>query len=120
MKLPSSTEVYLAMIPRRCSLVSCFGSGSESMSSSMIAVVLFSIRATECSRPVVFMWVSRSRSMGCCDIRRTRHLSKLGDGRHRPRGWREGDSQDQATARAIGECRQTTAAREQQFQYQYL
>src|ERR1700730_8756386 len=46
MKLPSSTEVYLAMIPRRSSLVSCFGSGSESMSSSMISVVLSSINAT--------------------------------------------------------------------------
>ena len=34
------------MIPRRSSLVSCFGSGSESMSLLMIAVVCFSIRPT--------------------------------------------------------------------------
>src|SRR5208282_4317166 len=59
MKLPSSTEVYLAMIPRRSSLVSCFGSGSESMSSSMIAVVWSSINATGCARRVVIMWISR-------------------------------------------------------------
>src|SRR5262245_55784602 len=59
MKLPSSTEVYLAMIPRRSSLVSCFGSGSESMSSSMIAVVLSSIDATGCARRAVFMWIPR-------------------------------------------------------------
>src|SRR5262249_53254720 len=58
MKLPSSTDAYLAMIPRRSSLVSCFGSGSESMSSSMIAVVWSLIDATECPRGVVFMWAS--------------------------------------------------------------
>src|SRR5262249_34543937 len=57
MKLPSSTEEYLAMIPRRSSLVSCFGSGRESMSSSMIAVVLSLMTATGCARRVVFMWI---------------------------------------------------------------
>src|SRR5262249_9472193 len=60
MKFPSSTEVYLAMIPRRSSLVSCFGSGSQSMSSSMIAVVLASINATGFARRAVFMWVPLS------------------------------------------------------------
>src|SRR5271166_6410322 len=52
MKLPSSTEVYLAMIPRRSSLLSCFGSGSEAMSSSMIAVDLSSSNETECGTRV--------------------------------------------------------------------
>src|ERR1700735_2083440 len=57
MKLPSSTEAYLAMIPRRSSLVSSFGSGSESISSLMIAVVLSSSNSTGCSRHVAFMWI---------------------------------------------------------------
>src|SRR5437868_2672083 len=49
MKFPSSTEVYLAMIPRRSSLVSCFGSGSEAMILLMIAIVWPSSDATRCS-----------------------------------------------------------------------
>src|SRR5215471_9508887 len=61
MKLPSSTEVYLAMIPRRSSLVSCFGSGREPISSSTILIVLSSIVATWCAKRarIVLMWIPR-------------------------------------------------------------